>query len=281
MADRNSFSQRALKHRAFLIGAAFSGLMVGAALISLVWTPHSATRLTIRQRLLPPSWEHWMGTDQFGRDILSMIMAGAQTSILVGLIAVSLGLVFGVGLGLWAAGKRGWCEEILMRMNDLTLAFPIVLLAILITAGWGPGISNAIIALGIYNIPIFARLSRGAALTIWSRDYIMAARAAGKGDVRITLEHVLPNITSVIVVQATISFAIAILAEAALSYLGIGSQPPNPSWGRMLSESQAFLFMVPTLALWPGLVIVVSVLGLNLMGDGLRDLLDPRLARKR
>ena len=169
-----------------------------------------------------------MGTDQFGRDILSMIMAGAQTSILVGLIAVSLGLVFGVGLGLWAAGKRGWCEEILMRMNDLTLAFPIVLLAILITAGWGPGISNAIIALGIYNIPIFARLSRGAALTIWSRDYIMAARAAGKGDVRITLEHVLPNITSVIVVQATISFAIAILAEAALSYLGIGSQAAQP-----------------------------------------------------
>ena len=281
MRDKDTFWARARKHRAFMIGASFSALMVAAALLSLVWTPHSATRLSIRQRFLPPSPEHWMGTDQFGRDILSMIMAGAQTSILVGSIAVSLGLVFGVTLGLWAAGKRGWGEEILMRMNDLTLAFPVILLAILITAGWGPGISNAIIALGIFNIPIFARLSRGAALAVWSRDFILAARAAGKGKLRITIEHVLPNIMSVIVVQATISFAIAILAEAALSYLGIGSQPPDPSWGRMLSESQAHLFQAPILAVWPGLVIVFSVLCLNLMGDGLRDLLDPRLARKR
>ena len=156
-----------------------------------------------------------------------------------------------------------------------------ILLAILITAGWGPGIINAILALGIINVPIFARLVRAAALSIWSRDFILAARAAGKGKLRITLEHVLPNITSVIVVQATISFAIAILAEAALSYLGVGSQPPDPSWGRMLSESQNYLFMAPTLAIWPGFAIVLSVLGLNLVGDGLRDLLDPRLTRKR
>ena len=268
-------------HRAFLLGAGLSGAMAGAALLSLFWTPHSPTRIVIRARFKAPSWEHWFGTDQFGRDILSMIMAGAQTSILVGLIAVSLGLALGVGLGLLAAARRGWIEEVVMRLNDLTFAFPVILLAILITAGWGPGIANAILALAVINVPIFARLVRGAALSVWAREFVLAARAAGKGDLRITLEHILPNILNVIVVQATISFAIAILAEAALSYLGVGAQPPDPSWGRMLSESQNHLFRAPVLALWPGLAIVLSVLGLNLMGDGLRDLLDPRLARRR
>ncbi len=268
------------RHRAFMVGTGLSGLMAGAALLSLFWTPHSPTQIVIRARFKPPSWEHWLGTDQFGRDILSMLMAGAQTSILVGLIAVSLGLGLGVALGLLAAARRGWIEEAVMRLNDLTFAFPVVLLAILITAGWGPGISNAILALAIINVPIFARLARGAALTIWAREFVLAARAAGKGPVRITAEHVLPNIANVIVVQATISFAIAILAEAALSYLGVGSQPPDPSWGRMLAESQNHLFRSPVLALWPGMAIVLSVLGLNLMGDGLRDLLDPRLGRR-
>jgi len=275
------FWTRARRHPSFLIGAILCGTMVGAALLSLVWTPHSPTELVILNKLKPPSWTHWFGTDQFGRDILSMIMAGAQTSIIVGLIAVSLGGVFGVALGLLAAARRGWVEDLVMRLNDLTYAFPVILVAILITAGWGPGITNAILALGVVNVPIFARLVRGAAQAVWAREYVLAARAAGKGPFRITMEHVLPNVTSVIIVQATISFAIAILAEAALSYLGVGSQPPDPSWGRMLSESQNYIWINPVIAVWPGLAIVLSVLGLNLMGDGLRDLLDPRLARLR
>ena len=255
--------------------------MIFLALLSLIWTPHSPTEIVISQRLKPPSLTHFFGTDQFGRDILSMIMAGAQTSIVVGLIAVSLGAISGVSLGLWAAARRGWTEDLIMRLSDLNMAFPVILIAILLTAGWGPGITNAIVALGIYNISIFARQVRGAAISMWEREFVLAARAAGRGDFSITFAHILPNIVSVIVVQATISFAIAILAEAALSYLGVGSQPPDPSWGRMLSESQSYIFLTPIIALWPGLAIVLSVLGLNLIGDGLRDLVDPRMARQR
>jgi len=280
-AAAQSFWQRARHHRAFMIGSTLSAVMILAALLSLVWTPHSPTEIVVTNRLQAPSLTHWLGTDQFGRDILSMLMAGAQTSIMVGVVVVSLGASVGVSLGLLAAARRGWVEDLVMRLNDLSFAFPVLLIAILITAGWGPGILNAIIAIGIYFIPVFARLSRGAAQAVWAREFVLAARAAGKGRFRITVEHVLPNIVSVIVVQATISFAIAILAEAALSYLGVGSQPPEPSWGRMLSESQTFIFFKPVMALWPGLAIAISVLGLNLMGDGLRDLLDPRLARQR
>ena len=275
------FIYRALRHRSFMIGLILTGTMIFLALLSLIWTPHSPTEIVILQRLKPPSLTHFFGTDQFGRDILSMIMAGAQTSIVVGLIAVSLGAISGVSLGLWAAARRGWTEDLIMRLSDLNMAFPVILIAILLTAGWGPGITNAILALGIYNISIFARQVRGAAISMWEREFVLAARAAGRGDFSITFAHILPNIVSVIVVQETISFAIAILAEAALSYLGVGSQPPDPSWGRMLSESQSYIFLTPIIALWPGLAIVLSVLGLNLIGDGLRDLVDPRMARQR
>ena len=280
-AARLDFIYRALRHRSFMIGLILTGTMIFLALLSLIWTPHSPTEIVILQRLKPPSLTHFFGTDQFGRDILSMIMAGAQTSIVVGLIAVSLGAISGVSLGLWAAARRGWTEDLIMRLSDLNMAFPVILIAILLTAGWGPGITNAILALGIYNISIFARQVRGAAISMWEREFVLAARAAGRGDFSITFAHILPNIVSVIVVQATISFAIAILAEAALSYLGVGSQPPDPSWGRMLSESQSYIFLTPIIALWPGLAIVLSVLGLNLIGDGLRDLVDPRMARQR
>lgn len=168
-----------------------------------------------------------------------------------------------------------------MRGADFGFAFPALLTAIMLTAIYGPGLLMSIIAIGLFNVPVFARLTRGAANAVWAREYITAARAAGKGPWRITIDHVLPNIAGVLIVQATISFATAILAEAALSYLGLGTQPPQPSWGRMLNEAQTQMFQAPLLALWPGLAIMASVLGLNLLGDGLRDLLDPTLARRR
>ncbi len=276
-----SFLTRGLRHRSFVVGGILSLILIGVALLSVVWTPYDPTKINVRGRLAAPSFEHWLGTDHFGRDILSIIMAGAQNSITVGVVAVSIGMVFGVALGLWASARRGWTEEILMRMTDFMFAFPAILLAIMLVATLGPGAINAIVAIGIFAVPIFARLTRGAANAIWAREFVLAAQAAGKGNFRITIEHILPNIVSVLVVQATIQFAIAILAEAALSYLGIGSQPPTPSWGRMLSEAQTMIFINPWLAVYPGAAIALSVLGLNLLGDGLRDIIDPRLARQR
>jgi peptide/nickel transport system permease protein len=213
-----------------------------------------------------------------------MIMVGARTSIAVALIAVGVGMVIGVPLGLWAAARRGgWIDELIMRFNDLVFAFPALLLAIMITAVFGPGAVNAIVAIGIFNIPVFARLSRAGALSLWTRDFIMAARVAGKGAVRISYEHILPNIANLLIVQATIQFSLGILAEAGLSYVGLGAQPPLASWGRMLADSQTMIALAPQLALIPGLAIVLTVLGLNLLGDGLRDLTDPRMeaARRR
>ena len=186
-----------------------------------------------------------------------------------------------VALGLLAAARRGWVEEAIMRLADFTFAFPALLSAIMMAAVFGPGIVVSIVAIGIFYVPVFARIVRASANAVWSREYVLAARAAGKGPLRITVEHVLPNIASVLIVQATIHFALAILAEAALSYLGLGTQPPQPSWGRMLNEAQSLLFQAPRLAIFPGIAIAVAVLGLNLLGDGLRDLLDPRLARRR
>ncbi|MGE0724320.1 MAG: ABC transporter permease [Alphaproteobacteria bacterium] len=276
-----AFLARALRHRSFLIGACLTGLVVVAAAISFAWTPYSAIELQVARKLRPPSSGHLFGTDHFGRDILSMIMVGARNSITVGIVAVAIGCSIGTALGLTAAARRGWVEELVMRLSDFTFAFPAILSAIMITALLGPGSVNSILAIGIFNIPVFARLARGAASAIWARDFILAARAAGKGTTRITIEHVLPNILSIVIVQATIAFALAILAEAGLSYLGLGTQPPFPSWGRMLNDAQTFMYDAPHLAIFPGLAIAVAVLGLNLLGDGLRDLIDPRLARRR
>ena len=276
-----SFWRRAPRHRSFVIGATLALLLLGSAALSLVWTPWSPYEIELAAKLQAPSSAHWLGTDPFGRDIVSLLLVGARNSILVGVIAVGIGLVIGTALGLLAAARRGWVEEVVMRLADFTFAFPAILSAIMLTAVFGAGIVNAIIAIGIFNIPIFIRVTRASANSVWARDYVLAARACGFGALRITLDHVLPNIASVLIVQATIQFAIAILAEAALSYLGLGTQPPQPSWGRMLAEAQTLLYQAPQLAVWPGLAIALAVLGLNLLGDGLRDLLDPRLARKR
>ena len=274
------FWQRARRHPGFVIGGVLSLLPLLAAALSYVWTPYSVYEVDMDAKLLPPGAQHWLGTDAFGRDVVSLLLVGARASILVGVIAVGIGLVVGTALGLLASAKRSWVEEAIMRVSDFGFAFPAILSAIMLTAVYGPGIVNAIIAIGIYNIPTFARITRAAANSVWNRDYVLAARASGKGPWAITWHHVLPNVLPVLIVQATIRFAIAILAEAALSYLGLGTQPPQPSWGRMLAEAQTLMFQAPLLAVWPGVAIALSVLGLNLLGDGLRDLLDPRLQRR-
>lgn len=265
-----------------IFGAILAGLAALAAAVSLVWTPYDVTQLAVANRLQPPSAAHWLGTDHLGRDILSMVMAGARTSIAVALVAVGIGMGAGVPLGLTAAANRGgWLDEIIMRGNDLIFAFPSLVIAILITAVWGPGATNAIIAIGIFNIPVFARVTRGGALPLWTLDYIRAAQVAGKRGPRISMEHILPNISNLLIVQGTIQFSLGILAEAGLSYVGLGAQPPTPSWGRMLADAQTMVTLAPHVALIPGLCIVGTVLGLNLLGDGLRDALDPRLKEGR
>jgi len=277
----HSFLQKALHNRSFVIGAIITLTILATALISFIWTPFDVTRLEIANRLKKPDWVYWFGTDHFGRDMFSMIMVGSRNSIAVAFIAVAIGLAIGVPLGTLAAARKGIVEEFLMRFNDLVFAFPALLSAVMITAIFGPGAVNAIIAIGIFNIPVFARLSRSAAMSIWPREYVMAARVAGKSSTRITIEHILPNIANLLIVQATIQFSLGILAEAGLSYVGLGTQPPMPSWGRMLFEAQTMIGFAPHMALFPGIAIIFTVLGLNLLGDGLRDLLDPKLRRER
>jgi peptide/nickel transport system permease protein len=199
----------------------------------------------------------------------------------VSFVAVGIGAGIGVPLGLLAAERRGFVDNAIMRMNDFVFAFPALLIAIMLRELVGPGAMNAMVAIGIFNIPVFARVAYGAALPLWTRDFVLAARVAGKSGPRITIEHILPNILALIIVQATVQLSLGILAEAALSYVGLGVQPPNPSWGRMLNEAQTMMVIAPRLALVPGFAIILTVLGLNLMGDGLRDLTDPRLARER
>ena len=281
MNQPRTILQRGLHHPSFVIGGILTLAVLVGALLSFIWTPWSPYAMNMEAKLLSPSAQFWMGTDAFGRDVLSQIMVGARSSIAVGLIAVGIGLLFGVALGLLASALRGWVEEVIMRMSDFTFAFPAILSAITMTAVFDPSMVNAIIAIGIFNIPTFARITRASANAVWAREYIMAARACGKNRFSITLQHVLPNILGVLTVQATIQFALAILAEAALSYLGLGTQPPQPSWGRMLSDAQTLMFQAPLLAVFPGVAIALSVLGLNLLGDGLRDVMDPRLSRQR
>jgi peptide/nickel transport system permease protein len=281
MSSMNHAFKRALQHPSFVAGSAVVLLLVVSAVVSMFWSPYPVGDIDIPNKLAACSAQHWFGTDSLGRDIASLLLVGSQNSLLVGFIAVGIGLGAGVPLGLLASAKRGWVEEVVMRAADFTFAFPALLSAILLTSIYGQGLVVSITAIGIFNIPVFARITRGAANSVWTRDYTLAARAAGKTKWAITWEHVLPNIASVLIVQATVQFAIAILAEAALSYLGLGTQPPQPSWGRMLNEAQSQMFQAPMLAVYPGMAIALAVLGLNLMGDGLRDLLDPRLSRTR
>ncbi len=268
--------------RNLILGGLLTGLMLALAVVSFVWTPFDHAVMNIPEKLQAPNATHLLGTDHFGRDILSMVMVGARTSLAVALLAVGIGISLGVPLGLTAAAHRGgWLDEIIMRGNDLVFAFPSLVIAILITAILGPGAFNAILAIGIFNVPVFARVARGAALSLWSREFILAARVAGKSRAHISAEHILPNIANLLIVQGTIQFSLGILAEAGLSYVGLGAQPPTPSWGRMLAEAQTLVSLAPHLAIVPGFAIIVTVVGLNLLGDGLRDRFDPRLLEGR
>ncbi|WOI57528.1 ABC transporter permease [Palleronia sp. LCG004] len=258
------------------LGGAITTLLVGTALLSRVWTPADPTGMDIVNRLKGPSAAAPLGTDQIGRDVLSIVMAGAWTSLGTALVAVIVGGAVGTAIGVAAAARGGRSERAAMAVMGVLFAFPPILSAILLGALLGPGATTAIVAIGVFMVPVFARIARGAAIQIWARDYIVAARMAGKGAARITVEHVLPNISAQIIVQLAIQTGLAILAEAGLSFLGMGAAPPNPSWGRMLGEAQTYLGSAPHLVLAPGLAIAVAVLGLNLLGDGLRDAMDPR-----
>ena len=253
-----------------IAGVVITACFVVIAATAPWWTPYDPAALSIIDKLQPPGRQHWFGTDQLGRDVLSMIMAGAKNSVGVALVSVIIGLFIGVPLGLAAAARRGAIDELIMRGNDLVFAFPSLLLAILITSVFGPGAVNAIIAIGLFNIPVFARVTRGGALQLWTQDYCLAARVAGKGPLRISVEHILPNLAGLLAVQGTIQFSLGVIAEAGLSYVGLGAQPPTPSWGRMLNEAQTLTALAPSLALFPGAAILLFVLGLNLLGDGLR-----------
>lgn len=268
---------RPFRHVTFTLGFAISLLLILTAALSLVYTPMDPLQMALVDRLQSPSAAHWLGTDQYGRDLLSRIMAGAVTSIAVGVIAVGIGAGVGVLLGMLSGYFGGWLDEGFMRLMDAVQGFPAILSALLITAVTSPGITISMVAIGVAFTPIFARLTRGSFLELREREFVLAARALGAGDAALILRHILPNTLAPLTVQATISFPVAILAEAGLSYLGLGTQPPNPSWGLMLKEAQNFLSLNPSFALFPGGAIAMTVLGLNLLGDGLRDLLDPRV----
>ena len=255
--------------------------VVVMALVSFVWTPYDPTLVDPTSRLLTPSAQHWLGTDKFGRDVLSQIIMGSRTTLFVGFVAVGVAALIGVPLGVLAAMAPRWVGEVTMRGNDLLLAFPALLLAIMFGAVFGASTLTAMVAIGIATVPSFARIVRSGGLQVMRTEYVLAARVAGRRTTAISLRHVLPNVGNLVIVQSSVSFAIAVLAEAALSFLGYGTPPPTPSWGRMLQESQELLFLAPRLAIFPGVAIAVAVLGFNLLGDGLRDHFDPRLEDRR
>jgi peptide/nickel transport system permease protein len=272
----------ARRNRLGLFGLVVLLAMVVAAAGAPVLVPASPTHIDMLHRFQPPSWQHPFGTDELGRDVFSRIVYGARVSLEVGLIATGIAMVAGVFLGVIAGYRAGsWTDNVIMRAMDVLLAFPAILLAIAIMATLGPSVRNVMIAIGIVNIPVFARIARASVMQVIPLAFVEAARAAGASWPRALRRDVVPNALSPIIVQASLTMASAILAEAALSYLGLGVQPPTPSWGGMLSTAQEYLTLAPWLAVFPGLAIFLSVFGLNLIGDGLRDALDPKARNPR
>ncbi len=268
------------RDKAAVIGLGIVLALILAAIGSFLFVPYEKViTQDLSQALMPPSAEHWLGTDHFGRDVFIRILYGAQVSLAVGIVAVSMGMSIGLFLGTSSGYFGGWWDAVVMRVTDVMLAFPFLLLALAITAALGPSLTNAMIALGIASFPSYTRLVRGNVLALREENYVEAARVAGAGPNRIMLRHLIPNLLGTLVVYGTLRISTAILAEAGLSYLGLGAQPPMPTWGGMLSEGRDYILFFEWLALFPGLAILITVTGFNLLGDGLRDALDPKTRR--
>jgi peptide/nickel transport system permease protein len=268
--------RRLRRRKTAMAGLVVVVLLIAVALLAPWVAPYDPIATSWSLVRKAPSWEHWMGTDEVGRDVLSRVIWGSRASLTAGLVSVGIALGVGVPLGLLAGYAGGWVDAVLSRLVDAMLAVPFLILAIALAAFLGPSLSNAMIAIGVTATPIFVRLTRGQTLAAKVEDYVEAARAVGNPHWRIALRHVLPNIVPPLLVQASLAIAGAIIAEAALSFLGLGQQPPSPSWGSMLNSAQRFLAQAPWMAFWPGFAIFFAVLSFNLLGDGLRDALDPR-----
>ena len=268
--------RRLLKRKSAVFGLVVIVLFVAVALLAPLIAPYDPTQQSWTAIRKPPSLQHWFGTDESGRDLFSRVIFGARASLLAGVVSVSIALGLGVPIGLLAGYGGRWIDAIIGRITDAMLACPFLILAIALAAFLGPSLQNAMIAIGVTAAPIFVRLTRGQVMAVKVEDYVEAARAVGNPAMRIAVKHILPNILPALIVQATISIAAAIIAEASLSFLGLGQQPPAPSWGSMLNTAQRFLTNAPWMAVWPGLAIFLAVLSFNILGDGLRDALDPR-----
>ncbi len=274
--SRSRVWRRLSKRKSALFGLFVVLFMIGVALLAPLIAPYDPTAQSWTAVRKPPSALYWLGTDEAGRDILSRIIYGARASLMAGLTSVGIAMAIGVPLGLAAGFIGGLVDGLISRFTDAMLACPFLILAIAFAAFLGPSLTNAMLAIGITAMPIFVRLTRGQVLSIKAEDYVEAASAVGNPQWRIAVRHILPNILPALIIQATLTVAAAIIAEASMSFLGLGLQPPAPSWGSMLNSAQRFLGNAPWMALWPGLAIFITVLSFNLLGDGLRDALDPR-----
>ena len=269
--------RRLVRSRGATSGGVIFGLFVIMALAAPLLTPHDPVRLNVVESLEPPSARHWLGTDQFGRDVLARVIYGARVSMAMGVVAVTISVVLGLALGLVSGYYRGTVDLLVMRLVDVMLAFPGILLALVIIAVLGPNLGSAMIAVGVSGMPLFVRVVRSSTLTVRALQYVEAAQAAGSGDARMLVRHVLPNVLTPVIVLVTLGIPAAIVAGAALSFLGLGVKPPTPDWGEMLSKGRAFMGTAWWLSTFPGLAIAVVVLAINRFGDGLRDALDPRM----
>ena len=268
--------KRLARRRGAMVGLSVVVFFIAVALLAPLLAPYDPIATSWSAVRKAPSAAHWFGTDEIGRDVLSRVIFGTRASLLAGVVSVSIALAFGVPIGLAAGYLGGWIDALISRMTDAMLACPFLILAIALAAFLGPSLSNAMIAIGISATPIFIRLTRASVLQVKVEDYVEAARAVGNSPLRIALRHILPNVVPPLIVQATLAVAAAIIAEASLSFLGLGQQPPAPSWGSMLNTAKNYIDNAPWMAVWPGLSIFLIVLSFNLLGDGLRDAFDPK-----